>query len=69
MGAQTPKRQLAVDTNVLFDLAGDRDFAHTFREVFQERGYVIKVPPTVIQELAFASAGGGSDGQTATRAL
>jgi predicted nucleic acid-binding protein len=69
MAAQTQKRQLAVDTNVLFDLADDQDFAHTFREAFQQRGYVIKVPPTVIQELAFACTKGGGTAQTAKRAL
>jgi predicted nucleic acid-binding protein len=53
MGVKAPNKQLALDTNLLFDLAADKDFAHTFREVFQERGYELKVPPTVIQELAF----------------
>jgi len=36
---------LALDTNLLFDLAADKDFAHTFREVYQERGYSLVVPP------------------------
>lgn len=47
------KKQLALDTNILFDLAHDKDFAHTFREVLQQRGYSLKVPPTVVQELGF----------------
>lgn len=51
-GAGTRKR-LAADSNLLFDLAAERDFAHTFREVFQELGYTIEVPPTVVQELTF----------------
>jgi len=37
---------------LLFDLAAERDFAHTFREVYQDRGYALAVPPTAIQELA-----------------
>ncbi|MGH7943338.1 MAG: hypothetical protein ACREFR_19945 [Limisphaerales bacterium] len=45
-------------------------FAHTFREVFQESGYILRVPPTVIQELTFhALKSGGSDGDRALRAL
>jgi predicted nucleic acid-binding protein len=49
--AAMQKKQLAIDSNILFDLAEDRDFAHTFREFFQERGFSLKVPPTVVQEL------------------
>jgi len=52
MAAPAPKKLLALDTNLLFDLAAEKDFAHTFREVYQERGYVLVVPPTAIQELA-----------------
>ncbi len=46
---------MALDTNLLFDLAAGRDFAHTFREVYQERGYSLTVPPTTIQELAYCA--------------
>lgn len=53
MAAPGQKKQLALDTNVLFDLAAKEDFAHTFREVYQERGFSLKVPPTVIQELTY----------------
>ena len=53
MAAPGPKKLLALDTNLLFDLAAGEDFAHTFREVYQERGYSLVVPPTAIQELAF----------------
>jgi predicted nucleic acid-binding protein len=52
MAAPAPKKLLALDTNLLFDLAAEKDFAHTFREVYQERGYALVVPPTAIQELA-----------------
>ena len=43
MAAQ--KRQLCLDTNLIFDLAGDEDFAHDFRETFQDRGYALVMPP------------------------
>ena len=50
--AAMAKKQLALDTNILFDLAEEMDFAHFFREFFQGRGYSLRVPPTVVQELA-----------------
>ena len=53
MAAPAILKRLAVDSNILFDLAAESDFAHTFIEVFQERGYSIKVPPTAIQEVTF----------------
>lgn len=33
-----PKKQLALDTNVLLDLAEQKDWAEDFREEFQKRG-------------------------------
>jgi predicted nucleic acid-binding protein len=60
----------ALDANILFDLAEDQDYAHTLREVLQERGAVLQVPPTVIQELVFAAqALRGKHDQIAFRAL
>jgi predicted nucleic acid-binding protein len=53
MAAPAQKKLLALDTNLLFDLAAEKDFAHAFREVYQERGYSLVVPPTVIQELTY----------------
>ena len=53
MGAQGQKKEFALDSNILFDLAAEKDFAHTFREGYQERGYSLKVPPTVVQELTY----------------
>jgi hypothetical protein len=53
MAAQGRPKQFALDSNILFDLAAGLDFAHTFREVYQERGYCLKVPPTVVQELTY----------------
>lgn len=41
MAAPGQKKRLALDTNLLFDLAAGKDFAHTFREIYQERGYAL----------------------------
>ena len=49
--AATPGKLLALDTNVLFDLAAKLDFAHDFRETFLSKGYSLVVPPTAVQEL------------------
>ena len=49
MAAQ--KKQLSLDANIVFDLAGDKDFAHDFREIFQSKGYALVLPPTAIHEL------------------
>jgi predicted nucleic acid-binding protein len=53
--AASPKKSLALDTNLLLDLAGEKDFAHEFKDEFSSRGYLF-VPPTVIAELAFFSS-------------
>ena len=52
MAAQGTRKRFALDSNVLMDLAGEEDYAHTFREEFQQRG----LPPTVAHELLHASA-------------
>jgi predicted nucleic acid-binding protein len=51
--AASPKKSLALDTNLLLDLAGEKDFAHEFKEEFLSRNYSLFVPPTVVAELAF----------------
>ena len=51
MGAKGPSKPLALDTNLVLDLAGDKDFAQDFREEFQQRGYALLLPPTVLAEL------------------
>jgi len=51
--AASPKKSLALDTNLLLDLAGEKDFAHEFKEEFFRRNYSLFVPPTVVAELAF----------------
>jgi hypothetical protein len=58
MAAPEQKKKFALDTNVLLDLAADKDFAHTFREVFQEKGYALMVPPTAICHRLLAIAHG-----------
>ena len=52
MEASSQKR-LSLDTNVLFDLAASRDFAHEFRETYQGKGYSLVIAPTVVAELYF----------------
>jgi predicted nucleic acid-binding protein len=51
--AAGPKKSLALDTNLLLDLAEGKNFAHEFKEEFSGRGYSFLVPPTVVAELAF----------------
>jgi hypothetical protein len=54
----SPRRQLALDANLLLDLAEGRDFAHEFKEEFLRRGYALLAPPTVLAELAVLAAVG-----------
>src|ERR1700744_2031321 len=69
----SPTRQakrLALDTNVLLDLASGRNFATDFVKRFQERGYDLRVPPTVLIELAYFDKNGtGDKKQLAHKAL
>jgi hypothetical protein len=60
MGAPAKKR-LALDTNLVLDLAGGLAVAHDFREVCLERGYSLWLPPTVVEELVYLSDGGSVD--------
>jgi hypothetical protein len=61
MAAQ--KKQLSLDANVVFDLAGDKDFAHDFREVFQRKGYALVLPPTAAHELHVIFTDGDSEAE------
>ncbi len=64
-----PKR-LALDTNVLMDLAAGEEFAKSFVEKYQARGYDLRVPPTALVELAyFAAHGDGKKQRLAEIAL
>ena len=56
--AANPKKQLALDTNLLLDLAEERDWAQDFREEFQTRGYTLRIGPTVVVELEWLSSSG-----------
>jgi predicted nucleic acid-binding protein len=56
MGGMGLRKRFALDTNLIFDLAEEKNFAFTFIEVFQEKGYELLLPPTAAQELAFAFA-------------
>jgi hypothetical protein len=57
--AASPKKQLALDANVLLDLAEGWDFAEDFREEFLARGYEFFVTPTAAGELNILSLFGG----------
>jgi hypothetical protein len=68
--AATPDKLLALDANVLFDLAAEKDFAHQFREAFLTRGYGLLIPPTAVQELVHSvELGRGTRAQLAEKAL
>src|SRR5229473_1497050 len=64
------QKRLALHTNVPLDLADAKDFAHDFREAFQQRGYALLVPPTVVTELSLLAFDQNSTKQAlAMRAL
>jgi predicted nucleic acid-binding protein len=64
------KKRLALDTNVVLDLALGAPFAHDFREVCLERGYSLWLPPTAVEELVhFAETEKSSRGALAHSAL
>ena len=62
--AASPKKQLALDTNLLLDLAEGKDFAHEFKEEFQSRGYELLLPPTAAAELNVLGVHGGEPQKT-----
>src|SRR6266446_6916765 len=63
MTARTQKKQLPLDANIVFDLAGKKDFAHDFRELFQSKGYGLVLPPTAVHELHLIFADGDSEAE------
>ena len=56
--AANPKKQLALDTNLLLDLAEEKDWAQDFREEFQTCGYTLRIGPTVVMELEWLASSG-----------
>ena len=48
-----PRLKVALDSNVLFDLAAGENFAATVLEVLREKAAVVYVPPTVLLELLY----------------
>jgi hypothetical protein len=66
MEASSQKR-LSLDTNVLFDLAAELDFAHDFRETYQSKDYALIAVPTVIAELYFFLEHGAADEERLAR--
>ncbi|MBM3841508.1 MAG: type II toxin-antitoxin system VapC family toxin [Verrucomicrobia bacterium] len=67
--AANGQRRLALDTNLLLDLAAGENFALEFREVFQGRGYALFVPPTVGVELLWKQKYDPAKRQLAQHAL
>jgi len=64
------RRQLALDTNLLLDLAEGKDFAQDFREDFQRLGFELLVSPTAAGELNILSLHGHEPQKTfSSRAL
>jgi predicted nucleic acid-binding protein len=57
------KRQLAFDTNFLFDFGAKAEFALNLHEELLNRGYDLLIPPTVVVELSVLS----EEGTTAQR--
>lgn len=56
MAASPPQNKFALDTNVLLDLAAENEAAWEVVERSHQRRVGLLVPPTVVQELAFAAS-------------
>jgi predicted nucleic acid-binding protein len=56
------KKLIALDTNVVLDLAGRDPSAHELRCVLQNAGYTLVITPTVVQELAALIEDPSADG-------
>ena len=55
--AGVPPKLLALDTNLVLDLAEELDAAHDFLEMFKARGYGFRLPSTAAMELRWKSRG------------
>lgn len=62
--ADSLKKRLALDANVLLDLAEGKDFVQEFREEFQVRDYELLVMPAAAAELNILSLYGGEPQKT-----
>ena len=51
-------KELALDTNLLLDLAEEKDWAHEFRERFQEADYRLLCPRAVLEEIVWFEVNG-----------
>lgn len=56
--AASPKKLIALDTNVMLEMAAGGEVAHEFRETFQARGYTLTIPPRVVAEMSFLARHG-----------
>lgn len=63
------KKSVALDANLLIDLGADKDYAHTFLEVLQGRGFVLLAPPTALMETAYKAEQGNEDAWEALQGL
>ena len=63
MAVRTQNKQLSLDANIVFDLAGKKDFAHNFRELFQSKSYGLVLPPTAVHELHLIFTDGDSEAE------
>lgn len=64
--ASVPPRLLALDANLVLDLASGLDIAHEFLETFRHRGYGFRLPPTAAIELRWKAT---NDPDPSTRKL
>lgn len=46
-------KKLALDTNLVLDLAAGGDLVSTFHQTFLDRGYAFFLPATAVEELAY----------------
>jgi predicted nucleic acid-binding protein len=67
MAATGQKKLLALDTNFLFDLAAEEDFAEDFKEFFQQLGFQLLIAPMVVSELAITCEDSSKEKRTLAR--
>jgi predicted nucleic acid-binding protein len=67
MAVTGQKKLLALDTNFLFDLARAESFARDFKDLFQQLGFQLLIPPTVVREIAVAIEDNSEEKRTLAR--